>query len=297
METVNKTKKQTILIALVIIELVIILGLLVDKFTTMSKTEDIIKELEQTGFERDSISNELKDLYVEYEGLKTSNDTLNNKLSAEQKRIQELVEEIKKAKSYNRSQIEQYKKELETLRGIMRSFVTQIDSLNTRNQELIAENKQVKNKYENIVNKNQELANQKDSLQNQVSVAATLKALNLTAIALNDRGKETNRINKVQKFQVCCTLGENSITRKGKKTVFVRIAKPDGHILMNQTSGMFLNEGKEIAYSSSRDVEYDGKNTDVCVFFNNMQELPEGVFAVDVFVDGKMIGTVSLNLK
>ena len=39
--------------------------------------------------------------------------------------------------------IRQYKKEIKTMREIMKSYIVQIDSLNTRNKILVAENSEI----------------------------------------------------------------------------------------------------------------------------------------------------------
>ena len=56
-------------------------------------------------------------------------------------------------------------------------------------------------------------------------------------------------------------------------------------------------EGKEIVYSANRVVEYFGNDTPVCIYYENRDELPEGDYAVDIFANGKLIGSTSFNLR
>ena len=67
-------------------------------------------------------------------------DSLTDQLGAEQDKIRQLL----KRDASNATKIRMYQRELETLRKVMRSYIVQIDSLNTRNQELTAENIQVR---------------------------------------------------------------------------------------------------------------------------------------------------------
>lgn len=69
-------------------------------------------------------------------GAKTilKNDSLIEKLEAEQIKVQRLYEELKTVKKTSAARIAELRKELETLRGIMRTYVAQIDSLNTANK-------------------------------------------------------------------------------------------------------------------------------------------------------------------
>ena len=68
-------------------------------------------------------------------------------MESEQLRTQRLLEELRQVKSSNAAEIMRLKKELKTVRAVMRSYVIQIDSLNRINEALASENKAVKQKY------------------------------------------------------------------------------------------------------------------------------------------------------
>jgi len=294
----NETKKKSKIQLIIIIVLALLLiFFVIDKIHQQQKYENTIKELNEASTEKQKISNELKKLLVEYDGLKTSNDTLNAKLENEQKRIKQLMDELRYVKVSNATKIKQYEKELKTLRKIMRSYIVQIDSLYTKNQELIKENAQVKNEYRIVISENQELNTQKDSLETTVKKAAELKALNLIATGINKRGKKTNRISKLDKIKVCFTIDENVIAPRGEKWVYIRIAKPDKYVLHESENDLFTFEGKEIAYSAKRIVNYQGDVTDMCIYWKKNETLIPGLYYVDVFADGALIGTTAFTLN
>ncbi|MFH2143576.1 MAG: hypothetical protein ABIJ97_14210 [Bacteroidota bacterium] len=128
----DKRKSNPVLWTLVILQAIIIIILGYLYYDQSKKTDTVYVELNNTITEKESISMELEDLYKQYEGLKTNNSEINAKLIEEQDKILELMEEVKKVKSSNSYQISQYKKELNTLREIMKSYIVQIDSLNTK---------------------------------------------------------------------------------------------------------------------------------------------------------------------
>ena len=295
MENEIKKKSKLQLIIIIILALLVIF-FVIDKIHQKQKTQEIITQLEESNTEKQNISNEMKELLMQYEELKTNNDTLNAKLEAEQQRIKGLIEELKYVKSSNAAKIKQYKKELETLRKIMRSYVVQIDSLYTKNQELIKENAQVKNEYRIVISENQELNTKKDSLESTVKKAAELKALNLIATGINKRGKKTNRISKLDKIKVCFAIDENVIAPQGEKWVYIRIAKPDKYVLHESDDDLFTFEGKQIAYSAKRMVNYQGELTDMCIYWKKSETLIPGLYYVDVFADGALIGTTAFTL-
>jgi predicted nucleic acid-binding Zn-ribbon protein len=89
----------------------------------------MVKELTM---EKQELTDQMVQLRAEYDSLSTTNDTLNARLTEEREKIDLLIERINKQKPQT-GRIRQYEKELGTLRSIMRSYIHQIDSLNTLN--------------------------------------------------------------------------------------------------------------------------------------------------------------------
>jgi predicted nucleic acid-binding Zn-ribbon protein len=296
MENQNQKKAKLQVIILFILAIIVV-GLLVDKFMQKQKTDEIITQLEDSNTEKQNINDELKGLYQQYESLKTNNDSINGKLDVEKKKIAELMNELKYVKTSNLQKIKEYKKEVATLRQIMRSYIVQIDSLHTRNQLLMAENNEVKTKYKDVLIRNEDLSYERDSLAGTVGIASTLKTMNLMANGINVRGKETQWISKLDKIKVCFTIDENMIANKGNKWVYIRIAKPDKYVITESEYDLFEYEGNEIAYTARREVNYQGEKEDLCIYWKKSQELQAGLYYVDIFTDGKRIGTIAFTLK
>jgi len=296
MENEQKSKSKIQLIIIILLGLLVVF-FIIDKIQQKNRTEEIIVELEESNTAKQEISNEMKELLVQYDDLRTNNDTLNAKLSSEQERIQELINQLKYVKSSNSTKIKEYKKELGTLRKIMRSYIVQIDSLYTKNTELIKENAQVKNEYRIVMSENQELSTERDSLEGTVQKASALKAMGLSASGINKRGKNTNRISKLEKIKICFTVNENAIASQGEKWVYIRIAKPDKYVLFESESDLFNFEGNEIAYSAKRMMNYNGSETEMCIYWKKSELLMPGLYYVDIFTDGNLIGTTAFTLN
>jgi len=293
-------KKHTltiILVSIIAIQLFVIIWLAFDKKTTKQETKVLITRLEYSKTAKDSLVAELNEISESYKDLETNNSELNSKLKKEQEKIEELLTQLKKVKSSDSYKISQYKEEIEALKNIMKSYIAQIDELNQKNQKLIAENTEIKENYNNVITEKDELIEKSDSLEARVEIAAELQVLNLGFVALNKRGKETNRIKKTEQFKICFTLNKNKITETGNKTVYIRVADPSGKILRNNTSGFFDFQGAEIAFSSKKNIVYDGNQQDVCIFYNNSDDLPKGTYSVFIFIDGKQIETKTVDLK
>ncbi len=284
------------IIIIVILSLLVIF-LTIDKFIQKNKTEKMIAELEYVNTEKQNINTELKNLYKQYDGLKTENDTINARLETEKKKIEQLMAEIKRVKGASARKIREYKKEVKTLRAIMRSYIVQIDSLNVSNQKLRAEVGEVNKKYQSVLYEKEGLNKEIDSLSNTVDKAATLKATNVEASGMNVRGKDTKKIKKISKIRVCFTIAENAIADKGERWIYIRIAKPDGSILKNKDGSLFPYQDKEIMYTARRRMNYDGSLNSMCIYWKKNETLDEGLYSVDIFTDGKQIGTTHFSLK
>ena len=97
--------------------------------------------------EKEEMENEYSTFATQYDEMQIliSNDPLVAQLEREKLRTQQLLEELRATKASNAAEITRLKKELKTVRAVMRSYVVQIDSLNQVNEKLSKENKRVRN--------------------------------------------------------------------------------------------------------------------------------------------------------
>lgn len=287
----SSSRKVTVILTVIVVILAAALLLLYMQYSKKMADNTIVTEaLEE---QKESLSNELKDMMSEYEGLKSDNDSLNQQIDKQQDRIKKLL-------AYNASNLEKiklYKKELSTLRDIMKSYIVQIDSLNTKNQKLITENTEVKSALDEARKNNEDLSKEKENLSSKVEVASILNAKNISVSPLNRRGKDTERASKVAKIKTCFTIRENPLVSSGEKTVYMRISRPDDLILAASEQDIFQYDGKQIVFSAKRAVTYENKDVDLCIFFENGGLLITGTYNMDLFCDGKLIGNTTFVLK
>ncbi len=292
----QKSGINKLLLALVIVEAVAIIGLLVSMNNSRKEAEQLISQIELGNMEKDSLSHEMSLIVDNYNQLKIDNDTMQAQLEAQKARVVELMENLRRTKASNRDSLKKYRAELETMRAIMRSFVVQIDSLNTKNIMLTEENTRLSGQLSSAQSENRKLSTVKDSLQGRVKEAEALKAVGMKLSALNDRDNETSRIIKAHKFRVTFTINENEMTKTGSKDVYVRIVKPNGEILKNENTGFFKFQGSDIAYSGKKSINYDGKAQPVTIYAISREVLSAGVYQADIFCDGRNIGSVTAKL-
>ena len=242
--------------------------------------------------QKTQLEDELRDIYGQYDSLKSENDTMNLKLQAEQARIEKLL----KINANNVYKIRMYEKELGTIRRVLKSYVVQIDSLNLANQELRAENIEVKQQLQRVETERQELTEVRDELSSKVEMASILSAKNIVISALNKNSKEINKTVKVVKLRVCFTLRENPILEPGPKVIYMRVIRPDDVPLISGVN-FFDFQGEQIECTASREVSYENVDVDMCIFWNNDGQLVPGTYKVHLYADGNEIGNSSFGLR
>ncbi len=288
-------KKSSIGYLVIIGALVIICGLLYWKYTgEKQQSQEIQSQLNQ---EKDSIESNLTNLYADYTGLESNNDSLNKELAVERGKIQGLIKQVKSEKAINYQKIKDYQSELGSLRSIMRNYIQQIDSLNTLNQHLIAENVKVREESTMTKMANKELSTQNDELSTKVQKGSVIKARDIVSTPINSRGKEVTRARRVEKIKVCFTLVENEIAQPGLRDAFVRITGPDKFVLTKSETDQFDFNGEKIVFSAKREVDYQNKDVDLCIFYDNKGDLLVGSYEIAVFLDGILIGQSQFLIK
>ena len=296
-ENIPKQKSNNLRNNIIVIALSAILVVMLVLFYMQRREHGLI--MKDITAEKDSIQSELTQIVAGYDMLKTENDTINEQLVFAQAKVRDLLIEVEQTKKVSYEKISDYQKQVTTLRGIMRDFVVQIDSLNRRNEQLMAENTQVKEQFKEAEIKNEQLSQEKDNLQKNLQRAAQLEVRDLIADGLNSRSKETRFANRSELIRISFVLSANITAKRGAKNIYVRIMRPDQLLLTKSANDLFQFEDLKIAYSAMREVNYEGLDLPVNIFWDNKgeSELMTGTYTIDLFADGNNIGTTSIEFK
>ena len=249
--------------------------------------------------EKEELENEYSSFATQYDELqiRITNDSLQDKLEQEKLKTQQLLEELRQTKATDAAEIMRLKKELATVRAVLRSYVVQIDSLNRANEMLQKENKRVKARYSEATRQINKITEEKENLTKKVTLASQLDAIGITFTPLKKNGKAAKRIKDAKKFAIGFTIAKNITTETGEKTVYVRILKPDEDVLAKNAGDLFSYEGKELKYSIKKYIEYTGEEQTVTVYWDIEEFLQAGTYKVFIFADGNMIGSNSFTIK
>ena len=241
--------------------------------------------------DKQEMEKEYQNFALQYSEMKNyiKNDSIIAELTQEQERTQKLLEELKRTHASDAADITRLKKELATVRAVLRSYVIQIDSLNRLNQDLMTENDRVRSELAQSNQQNQTLTSEKASLSEKVAIAAQLDATNISLTPLSKKGKAEKYIKNAKTLAVSFAITKNVTASNGTRSVYVRVTTPEGEVLNG--GGTFEYSGKQLAWSMKKDVEYTGEETALTLYWTVNEYLGAGQYNVSIFCDGQAIGS------
>ena len=285
------------LIAAVVVVILAMAGILVYLLLDNRTLEqEKMEMLELAELDKQEMENDYERLSLQYSEMMTqiNNDSIIAQLTQEQMRTQKLLEELKNVKAADAREIARLKKELATVREVLRSYIRQVDSLNQVNQQLVAENDRVKDQLAQSNSANEDLRQEKENLTEKVAIAAQLDATGITMTALNKRQKAAKKMKDCKTIQVGFNIARNVTAQTGNRTVYVRIQTPAGQVL---NAGTFQYENRQLEYSMKKVVEYTGEEVNVQTYWQVNEFLAGGQYRVSIFAEGNMIGTKTFTFE
>ena len=247
--------------------------------------------------EKEELTEQMIALQNDYATLSSDYDEINLQLDSSRLEVQMLIEKITKTEATNRSKIRQYEKELGTLRSIMKSYIVQIDSLNTLNKKLTADAAAARREAAESKKRQQELSKEVESLSGQVAAGSVIKARGLRIEAYNASDKVTDRSSRVIRLLTTLSLVENDLAPKGPVRVYIRVKGPDGILLTNDTQRTFEVNGEPMICSASREVDYQGKEVEMSIYLNDITGYIKGIYTVEAYTQQSLLGSAELMLR
>ncbi len=267
----------------------------------LNEQKQVNKDMQElAALDKKEMENEYQQFANQYKEMQTriNNDSIVEQLGREQQRTQELLEELRRTKADDAAEITRLKKELATVRAILRSYVLQIDSLNQLNAELMDENNRVRSELAESNQQNMQLTSNNMTLSEKVAIASQLNAAGINVVMLDKKGKEQtknpHKIDKKGTLKVRFVLSRNATATNGMRTIYVRVINPSGEVING--GGTCTMEGAQVAYTAKQDVEYTGQEK-LMELFVPKTSLIEGRYTVQVIADGHEIGSRSVEME
>jgi hypothetical protein len=232
------------------------------------------------------LQRDAEDLVAELESLKDQNDTM---LVKYQEAVV-MLEQLQREKTYNYNELAKYKREVETLRGVMRGYLRQIDSLNTINSDLQARNVEYQREISTAQLRADVAEEKADELGTKVRIGSVIRASGVRIVALNNNSREVRKIRQASRLRVDLELTANELAEPGEKSIYICITAPDGYVLASEDMIVFNFEGDEMMASAVRKVDYENEPVPVSIFYDG-SHFEKGTYKVDIYIDGRHSGS------
>lgn len=257
-----------------------------------SSIQDKNNEIEQLQLANQQLqlANEYQELNSEFEQYENRkqflvNDSIVEKYEAAKIKVEKLLEELKSEKVKNQKRISQLQNEINTLKGLLRHYVAQIDSLGKENAGLKAENEHIKIQNRQLSSQVAAQTTKNKELTERVVLAEKLNVTGLSLVGLKKNGKIEKKVTKAKQLKVTFTIPQNNSTPVGEKDIFLRIVSPEGNLLRGG-GGTFPFEGGSVEATARKQIEYAGEEIPgITIYWDVNTALTPGSYTVELFAD------------
>lgn len=305
--TSEKRKKITIGIAIGAAVLLFIALIILLVKTTYDKNEAVREKNEETAalqlqLDQERLYNEYDDLndeFIQYEGqtIYFKNDSIRQEYEKAKNRVEELRRELDHQNKLSQKRIAELQGEIESLKGILRHYVEQINELQQENQKLTQQNEKLTRKNTELSNRVAETTSQNEELTQRMELAEKLNVSNVSLQPLKGNGKNEKKVKKAKQLVVTFTIPQNNSTPVGSKSIYVRITSPEGNLLKGNGITFPFEDGI-IEASAKKDIEYEGMEiSGVTIYWDNNTVLNPGEYLVELFADNYRLYSNNFTLK
>ncbi len=264
-------------------------------------TKTIFVEKEKIVNDYTNVKAELADVSNLYNELKTNNVQLQRELDTKKIELAELGTKLERYKN-DAYMIQKLKKELETIRNLIKSYLHDIDSLQQLNVGLHKEITGFKKEISDEKNKHQITNEEVDRLKKTIDLGSQLKAVELNVQAIKMRGTteiQVTKAKKTEKIKATFKVVENKIAKRGDRTLYMKVITPDGQTVANgqDEENMFTLNGEKQLFSAKKDISYDNKDILVHLYFTKREEFNKGKHRIEIYTEGVLIGSHAIDLR
>ena len=236
--------------------------------------------------------------FAQYENqaMQMGGDTLLAKYTAAKTKVEQLLQELNSEKVKSQKRISELQSQITTLRGLLRHYIAQVDSLGKENAELKTENAEIRNQNQALSSRVQEVSRKNETLSERMTLAEKLNVTGVSLTPLRKNGKTEKNVTKAVQLMVTFTIPQNNSTPVGSKTIYLRIINPEGALLGD--AGTFAFEGGNVACTAKKTIEYSGDEiSGVTIYWDVNTTLTPGDYTVELFADNYRLTSRHFTLR
>lgn len=291
----SKSSNNKILIIALAILLVGVVGYTIYNNGEHQKLEDAIE------VEKNEIATNLDSMIVKYEDAIAKNTSMSGELSIERDRIIALRDSVRNMKVINYEMLRKFRSQIFKLEETNKQLFKNNEVLTSTNRKLSSNLDSVSVVVSNQRAKNDTLSMTNQGLSEKVKIGAALKVNSTKILAMRERSSsklvETTRSRNTDAFRISFTIAKNEISEQGERTAYIQIVDLKGNTIAKKGKFALLNN-TEVNYSDKTTVKYLNESIDVISLVEvNRDQINDGVYTVNVFIENKFAGASQITLK
>ena len=296
---ISKKNKTPVFIVVILLLLAAVFFFYYQNRQLEIKREIQQKEISQTYFKLDSVSNELDIRIEEIAALGGKADTLEvlkTQLEADKKQL------LLDAK-YRQGTIAKLNNRVDGYKELLLLKDEEIEQLRLINNQLSKENTSLKVEKNRLNESIQQLQEDTQELEQKIAQVSRLEIQGIKVIAVNERGKERDnqeyRNRHINQLKIQFTVLENEIAPIEGKALLLRVIAPEGNVLFDVTrgSGSFSFESRDLFYTAKQEILYDRNSQLVTFLYNKGSEYAIGQHKIEIYTDDYLMGRGTFSVK
>ena len=282
--------------------------------TANQKTELI--ELEKIKTELD------QDYKAAIEGLdelRGDNKELNQLIDSQKLSLQGQKEKINNL-IWSKRELGKARKEMKALKDQAQQYIQELTKLRDDNQFLTSSNTQLKEEKEALnqlyaeiaqareilIVEKEEIIKEKDILSGKVDIAEAIKInyMEVQGYQVKDDGKtkKKNKAKNINMLRTCFLTETNVVAKGGEQEFYIRIIDPVGETIADSNdggAGVLTNklDNTQVMYTTSGSIDYQNEDTRGCISLSLSEKLSKGIYDVEIYNNGFMVGKGDFKLK
>jgi hypothetical protein len=298
MELNQSNPRNSGLKAAVVVLALLLMGSLAYVYKLNQDKSEVDSSLSKTLTEKEKFQAELEAKITEYDNAIADNTALKGELEEEQAKIMELLEKIKKSNG-SIAELSKYKNEFVKLKREMDNLIAENNILKENNTKLTKNLDSTVVVLSNARTANDTLVAKNENLAKTVEKAQKLSVLNLTTLAVKQKGSgkqiDTDKATRADVLKIGFTIAENQVAKTGDRTYFVQVIDSKNNVLGDKKTEAFGSS--YLPYSFQKTVKYENKTVQVQEDLA-VKNITAGTYFVNVFdKNGVLVSKNSFQLR
>jgi peptidoglycan hydrolase CwlO-like protein len=298
MELNQSNSRNSGLKVVVVILALLLMGSLAYVYKLQQDKDAVDSSLSKTLTEKEKFQEELESKIAEYDIAIADNTALKGELEEEQAKIMELLEKIKKSDG-SIAELSKFKTQYVKLKREMDNLIAENKVLKANNSKLTKNLDSTNVVLTNAKTANDTLVAKNENLSKTVEKAQRLSVLNLTTLAVKQKGSgkqiNTDKASKANVLKIGFTIAENQVAKVGERTYYIQVIDSKNNVLGEKKTETF--GATYLPYSFQKTIKYENKTVQVQEDLS-VKNISAGTYFVNVFdKKGELVSKSSFQLR